>query len=191
MKTASLVALLLLTYALPLPGSEPIDIGSRRELFVDAHLIERLDNAERRIHHPVPQNIAIEHNAPWEGAGSGYHSVIRDGDLYRLYYRGSKLGVEDGKLKVGTQVYCYGESRDGIKFTKPEVGLHEFNGSQQNNIILTGLGTHNFAPFLDTNPACPPESRFKALGGIASEGGLFAFQSPDGIHWSLMRKSQS
>ncbi|MDB4679999.1 MAG: hypothetical protein P8M30_03960 [Planctomycetaceae bacterium] len=188
MKTAFLITLLLLTNTLPLPGIEPIDIGSRRELFVDTHLIERLDKAERQIHNPVPQNIAIEHNAPWEGAGSGYHSVIRDGDLYRLYYRGSKLGVVDGKLKVGPQVYCYAESRDGVTFTKPELGLHEFKGSKQNNIILTGLGTHNFAPFLDQNPDCPPESRFKALGGIASEGGLFAFQSPDGIHWSLMRE---
>jgi hypothetical protein len=47
---------------------------------------------------------------------------------------------------------------------------------------------HNFAPFLDTRPGCPPESRFKALGGTAREGGLFAFHSADGIHWSLMNE---
>lgn len=167
-------------------NGEPIDIGSRRELFVDGHLIEALKDARRRMHHPVPREIAIKHDAPWEGAGSGYHSVIRDGDLYRLYYRGSALGVENGKLKLGKEVYCYAESRDGVTFTKPQLGLHEYDGSKENNIIWTGVGTHNFAPFLDTRKGCPKESKYKALGGLPSQGGLFAFHSADGIHWSLM-----
>ena len=166
----------------------PIEIGSRRELFVDAHLIESLKDARRQLHHPIPQAIAIVNDAPWEGAGSGYHSVIRDGDLYRLYYRGSMLGVENGRLKTGREVYCYAESRDGITFTKLNLGLHEIDGSKQNNVIWTGVGTHNFAPFLDRRPDCPKESRFKALGGLPSQGGLFAFHSADGIHWSLMRE---
>ena len=186
MKTALLVSLLIapaLSYA-----DAPIEIGTRRELFVDGHLIDKLVGAQRRLHHPVPREIAIVHDAPWEGAGSGYHSVIRDGELYRMYHRGSSLGVKDGKLIQGRQVYCYAESRDGIHWTKPNLGLFEYNGSKQNNIIWTGVGTHNFAPFLDARPDCPPESRFKALAGTAKEGGLFAFHSPDGIHWSLMRK---
>jgi len=186
---------LLLTIALCLEvfvlsvteAGEPVAVGSRRELFVDDHLIAALKDARRQLHHPVPREIAIVHDAPWEGAGSGYHSVIRDGDLYRMYYRGSALGVENGKLKLGREVYCYAESRDGITFVKPELGLHEHGGSTKNNIIWTGVGTHNFAPFLDTHPDCPPESRFKALGGLPSEGGLFAFHSADGLRWSLMR----
>jgi len=169
-------------------GQEAIEIGSRRELFVDGHLIDSLVGAQRRMHHPVAREIAVVHDAPWEGAGSGYHSVIHDGDTYRMYHRGSKLGVENGRLKVGGQVYCYAESKDGIHWEKPNLGLHEHGGSKENNIFWTGVGVHNFAPFLDTRPDCPPESRFKALGGLAQEGGLFAFHSPDGIHWSLMRK---
>ncbi|MCA8996333.1 MAG: hypothetical protein KDA80_05105 [Planctomycetaceae bacterium] len=169
-------------------AEDPVDIGSRRELFIDDLLIDSLIDARRDLHHPVPREVAIVHDAPWEGAGSGYHSVIRDGDVYRMYYRGSKLSVDNGKLKIGKEVYCYAESSDGITFTKPNLGLHEYNGSKENNIIWTGVGTHNFAPFLDANPDCPEESRWKALGGLPSEGGLFAFHSPDGIHWSLMRK---
>jgi hypothetical protein len=168
-------------------ADDVIRIGSRRELFVDDLLIEKLDGAQRRLHHPTPREIAVVHDAPWEGAGSGYHTVIHDGEKYRMYHRGSALGVKDGKLKSGRQVYCYAESRDGIHFTKPELGLFEYDGSKQNNIVWDGVGVHNFAPFIDTRPDCPPESRFKALGGTAKEGGLFAFQSADGIHWSLMR----
>jgi hypothetical protein len=185
MRAALFVSLLLATVLAQ--AQEPIKIGTRRELFVDGHLIDKLAGARRRLHHPVPREIAIVHDAPWEGAGSGYHSVIRDGALYRMYHRGSGLGVTDGRLKTGRQVYCYAESRDGIHWTKPDLSLFEYNGSKQNNIIWTGVGVHNFAPFLDTRPGCPPEFRFKALAGTAKEGGLFAFHSPDGIHWSLMR----
>ncbi len=187
--------LLLVVLSTPALAGEPaqqtpvvLDIGARRELFVDDALIESLKEARRVLHHPTPREIAIRHDAPWEGAGSGYHSVIRDGQVFRMYYRGSKLGVENGKLREGPEVYCYAESRDGITFTKPELGLHEFAGSKKNNIIWTGVGTHNFAPFLDTRLDCPPESRFKALGGLPSQGGLFAFHSPDGVRWSLLRE---
>ena len=165
----------------------PRNIGSRRELFLDSTLVEELTNAERRLHHPVAREIAIVHDAPWEGAGSGYHTVLRDGDLYRMYYRGSSLGVKDGRLQVGKQVYCYAESRDGVNFTKPNLGLVEYNGSKDNNIIWDGVGSHNFAPFIDHNPNCAPDAKFKALGGLASEGGLFAFKSADGIHWKLIQ----
>ena len=166
----------------------PVKIGGRRELFVDDHLIGSLQDARRQLHHPTPREIAIVHDAPWEGAGCGYHSMIHDGNLYRMYYRGSALGVSKGKLLSGSEVYCYAESRDGVTFTKPELGLFEHGGSKKNNIIWKGVGTHNFAPFRDDRPDCPPESRYKALGGLASEGGLFAFHSPDGIRWSLMRE---
>ena len=176
----------LFSASLVIGADDPVLIGSRRELFVDSHLIDSLDGAQRRLHHPVSRDIAIVNDAPWEGAGSGYHSLIKDSDLYRMYYRGAALGVTDGKLRTGRQVYCYAESHDGVHYTKPSLGLHDHNGSTENNIFWTGLGTHNFAPFLDTHPDCPPESRFKALAGTAKEGGLFAFHSADGIHWSLL-----
>ncbi len=185
MRIALFVSLLLVPVFTQ--AQEPIEIGTRRELFVDGYLIDKLVDAQRRLHHPVPREIAIVHDAPWEGAGSGYHSVIRDVGLYRMYYRGSALGVTEGRLKLGKEVCCYAESRDGIRWTKPDLGLFDHNGSKKNNIIWTGIGVHNFSPFLDTRPGCPSESRFKALGGLAAEGGLFAFHSPDGTHWSLMR----
>ncbi len=166
-----------------------VHIGSRRELFVDDFLIERLEGkAEPRLHHPIPREIALVHDAPWEGTSSGYHSVFQDGDLYRMYYRGSQLEVIDGRLVTNRHktVYCYAESRDGIDWTKPILGLFEFNGSKRNNIVWDGVGIHNFTPFKDLRPNCPAEARYKALGGLRAEGGLFAFKSPDGIHWSLI-----
>ncbi|MFQ5734398.1 MAG: hypothetical protein ACE5KM_20865 [Planctomycetaceae bacterium] len=166
-----------------------IDIGNRRELFVEDGLIERLaGNAALRLHHPTPREIALVHDKPWEGSGSGYHTVFQDGDRYRLYYRGLHMKVAKGKLSTGRHkpFSCYAESKDGIHWTRPELGIVAFEGSKKNNIILQGPGTHNFTPFKDENPDCPASQRYKALGGIRSEGGLFAFKSADGVHWSLM-----
>ena len=183
-----LFAFILLATTQPAARADDvIDIQSRRELFVDDLLVDKLEGARRQLHHPTPREIVIVHDAKWEGAGSGYHTVIHDGDRYRMYHRGSALGVTNGKLKTGKQVYCYAESEDGLHFTKPNLGLFEYGGSKNNNIVWDGVGVHNFAPFLDARTDCPPDAKYKALAGTAKEGGLFAFKSADGIHWSLMR----
>lgn len=45
-------------------------IGSERELFVEDDRLDRLaGKAELRLHHPLPQEVVMEHNAPWEGSG--------------------------------------------------------------------------------------------------------------------------
>jgi hypothetical protein len=81
-------------------------------------------------------------------------------------------------------VVCYAESTDGIQWVKPNLGLFDWDGSKENNIIWRdGPETHNFAPFIDTRPGCPPEERFKAVGGTVTSKGLLSFTSADGIHW--------
>lgn len=129
----------------------------------------------------------MNHDSPWEGSGSGYHTVFRDGDLYRMYYRGAQYNIADGKLKEGhPQVTCYAESHDGIHWKKPNLGLFEFDGSKENNIIWAGdRATHNFAPFKDTRPDVPKNERYKALAYVprAKGRGLGALTSADGIHW--------
>jgi hypothetical protein len=98
------------------PKLESIDIGSRRELFVDDFVIDKLQGARQRLHHPTPREVAIVHDRPWEGNTCFYHTVFRDGDLYRMYYRGSQHTPGKGSTH---QVVCYAESEDGIRWTKP------------------------------------------------------------------------
>ena len=161
-----------------------LDIGSRLELFVDDYLIDRMEGISLDLHHPTPEEVAIEFNMPWEGNISGYVTVFRDGDIYRMYYRGAHFDWD--ARKVTHEVTCYAESRDGITWTKPELGLFEFGGSKANNIVWIGEESHNFTPFKDPNPDCPPEARYKAIGRV--KGGLRAFRSPDGIHWELIKE---
>jgi hypothetical protein len=165
--------------------AEPIDIGFRRELFVDDFLIERMDNVALRLHHPVAREVAVTTDAPWEGNISCYVTVFQDGPMCRMYYRGANYDVET-KTYGGERV-CYAESPDGIHWEKPALGLFDYEGSKENNIVWEGPGIHNFSPFLDTNPACAPESRYKALVSSEEERGLLALQSADAIHWSVMQ----
>lgn len=61
------------------PGTrqEPINIGSRRELFVEDFLIDKRSGLEFRLQAPAPREVVLIHDAPWEGTGCGYHTIFR------------------------------------------------------------------------------------------------------------------
>ena len=168
------------------PEDTVLNIGSRLELFVDSFLIDRMDNMQLVLHAPEDAGPVLFFDKPWEGPFCGYATVIRDDDVYRLYYRGRPEAGKDGSPDETT---CYAESADGIHWEKPELGLHRVSGSARNNIILADAApvTHNFSPFLDTRTGVEPEYRYKALGGTKSSG-LIAWVSQDGIQWSPLQE---
>lgn len=183
-------SLVLLIFSFVSPGVDSpraaenaVSVGSQLELFVDNFLVETMEDLEFRLHPPVDREVAIIFDRPWEGNTSAYVTVFQDGDLCRMYYRASNYDLEKGTYSG--EVVCCAESRDGIRWERPELGLFPFEGSRANNIVWQGIGIHNFAPFKDENPACPPEEKYKA---VASEGDrLYAFKSADGIRWSLLQ----
>ena len=172
--------------------AEPLTLGehgTQRELFVDEHMIADMTGGVKQfLHKPEPKEVVFITDAPWEGNTSAYYTIFRDGDLFRMYYRASHWDTET-KKETHREVTCYAESRDGLHWVKPKLGLFEFNGSRENNIVVDGLGTHCFVAFKDGNPACPPESRYKGIsrGRPVGKKGLYVFESPDGIRWKLMR----
>lgn len=181
---------ILLSFGSTLVGNntEVITIGDRRELFVDAFLVDHLrGDAELRMHQPIPREIALETSEPWEGNGTNYVTVFQDEGIYRMYYRGGHYSYLGGQDRPDHRdVYCYAESRDGIVWQKPNLGLFESAGTKQNNIILDGIGRHAFAPFRDLNPNCAPDALYKAIGWKGPAKGLYAFKSRDGINWKLL-----
>lgn len=163
-----------------------IYINDRRELFIDSFLIDYLNNATLQLHHPRNEGEAFKFDKPWEGNFSAYCTVLNDGGLYRAYYRGVR---EAGKDLKNDEVTCYAESPDGINWEKPDLGIYEIDGTRNNNVILANSTpqTHNFSPFIDTNPKVKPEQKYKALGG-SRKSGLVAFVSADGIHWKKIQE---
>ena len=97
MKNSQLSSILALTAAIVMIGIGPTarsqesaaaDIGDRRELFVDDRLIDRLDGARLALHAPQPREVVLKFDKPWGGLYSGYETMLRVGNLFRIYYRG-------------------------------------------------------------------------------------------------------
>ena len=107
------------------------------------------------------------------------------------------------------QHVCYAESEDGFTWTKPTLRLFEFEGSRDNNVVLTPYhpyprNVHCPGVFVDDHG--DPAERYKMVhfGSFSQERwanyrrqhperdfgpskvawGL-AVRSPDGIHWTL------
>jgi hypothetical protein len=188
--------LLVLTFGLILPARARADepasnIGSRLQLFLDTSLIESLDGVRLQMHPPDRREVVFRFDAPWEGPQSAYVSVLKDGKRFRMYYRGG------GDQTV--EHVCLAASDDGVNWVRPELGLYEFRKSRKNNVVYkpkekSYREAHNFAPFIDANPAAKPEQRYKAvgLGRIYDAQGngfrtLNALVSPDGIRWTKLR----
>jgi hypothetical protein len=172
-----------------------LDLGDRRELFVDHALIDRLDNVELRLATPRDEGEVFRFDQPWEGTFTGYCTVLDLAGVqlasdqpplprYRLYYRGMPEGVRDGSPE---EVTCVAESADGVHWTRPELNLFPRDG-RPTNIVLADAApfSHNFSPFIDARPDCPADERFKALAGLA-DSGLAAFASADGLRWRKVR----
>ncbi len=162
-------------------ADDVIDIGSRRELFVDHFLIDKQERLQLKLQHPAP--TALIPNAP----RGHYATVIKDGALFRRYDRGGVADF-DGDARETTH---YWESRDGAHWTSPHLALFDVGGTRQNNVIIahTKWIAHNFSPFLDLRPNTETQHRFKALAGVHKGGGLFAFSSADGIHWKKLQQT--
>ncbi|MFO7637425.1 MAG: hypothetical protein R6W96_08965 [Clostridia bacterium] len=165
-----------------------MDIGSRMELFVDDFLIRKMENLSLVLHPPERKEKVLVFDKPWENPTSGYATFIRDEKEIKMYYRGKSPGNDPD-----IETTCLAVSKDGIHFSRPSLGLVEFQGSRDNNILLQGKAfCHNFTPFLDTNPHCRAEERYKAVGGHErtgiNTGLLYGFVSPDGVHWHKIQE---
>jgi hypothetical protein len=168
-----------------LNSSSIFEMAERRELFVDNTIVGHLAKAELQLHRPQPRERVLTFDRPWEGLYCGYETVVQDGDLLRMYYR----GLPEPRHTLDTEVTCVAESKDGIHWTRPDVGAYEVRGTKKNNVVLArNRGCHNLAPFIDSNPSTPPEQRYKALGGTGRPG-LLAFVSPDGLHWKQIQSN--
>lgn len=155
-----------------------------REVFWDEDLAEEMKGVRVAMHVPRTADVAFTCDEAWEGCTSGYFQLFRDGGIYRMYYRGAddRRDPDGHKLYGSLGRFCAAESRDGIRFTRTEVGAVPYGGSLRNNILFS-REMDNIFVFRDSNPSCPAEERYKGLCGEYMKG-LMLYTSPDGIHFS-------
>jgi hypothetical protein len=169
------------------PSAAAVDVGSRRELFVDRYLIDTMKDAELRLHRPEDRGKVLAFDKPWEGTFCAYVTILHPAEgKYQAYYRGTgdPTVVKDGG---DNEVVCYAESVDGIHWTKPELALYPRHGQAKTNIVLADVppDAHNFSPMIDVRPGVPADQRYKAIGGYHKTD-LNAYTSPDGVHWKKL-----
>ena len=156
----------------------PIEVGREKQLFVDDVVIESMRDVTRTQHEATkhPKNPLVIPDKPWEGPSVLlYGSAIKDprmGGKFRMWY------LAWGRHWDLPSYICYAESKDGIEWTKPNLGLmKDSKGSKDNNIVMPGHSdiTVLYDP-VDPNPAY----RYKSMNRYHGHTG---FTSPDGIHW--------
>src|SRR5262245_33592827 len=145
-------------------SSAPQHVGTIRQLFVDESLIASRQNVALKLNSPIAREVVLRADKPWEGQSLSYPCAFKDDDRFRLYYRasgpalGSPEREEGDNRKMGWSFTALAESNDGIQWTKPDLGVVEFQGSKQNNLVwpVAGQQGSDLFPFKDANAEAPP-----------------------------------
>jgi len=166
----------------------PVKIDCSHQLFVDDYLLASIKNIKRTVHQATKfsGNPIMTDHTPVDGAGPIFPIVQRDQQTgrFRMWYAGRITYT----LPNGTSVRfpaLYAESDDGVAWTKPGLGVFEFNGSRANNIVIPAgnlWGIH-----VDEDEP-NPKRRYKGIvwhePKYVPREGYFLYTSPDGIRWT-------
>ncbi|HIJ54114.1 MAG TPA: hypothetical protein HPP66_13345 [Planctomycetes bacterium] len=187
-------------------GDSPLRQGNpgmkrHRFLLLDNRIIERTKNAKLTVGkvQKDKRNPLFAEDKLWEPRFDNlYANVIYDRAerLYKCWYSPfiidesttntpRKDRVNGGKFKyMGKHTgrrremgICYAVSRDGIRWEKPSLGIVEFRGSKENNLVLRG--PHGAGVFKDLHDP-DPKRRYKMFFKAKIISVAF---SRDGIHW--------
>ncbi|HSW44789.1 MAG TPA: hypothetical protein VLM89_04380 [Phycisphaerae bacterium] len=107
------------------------------------HGIRIVAEPARRVGPIFPQD------RPWESRGISPDTLMYDDGKYRLW--GAAQDTDNNHYP------CYFESEDGLTWRKPSLGLIDFNGNRDNNLITSG-GSSVFK-----DPSAPPAERYKSV----------------------------
>lgn len=137
-----------------------------------------------------------ESGDPDEWGVQCYGSVIYHEGKYKLWYLA--LNEEDMRNMPNDVHYkggqlAYAESEDGIDWEKPNLGLVEWNGNKNNNLLLMDPSTaHGLDCRVIYEPDDPdPARRFKMVFHMGARfdgrpaGAPIPFFSADGLRWKI------
>ena len=146
---------------------------TKSQLFLDELWIDE-QHKLTRLWHPAdiyPEPV-LRAEKPWEGTNVGVNTVFKSGDHWKMYY-GACHAMR------GRGVLCVAESEDGMQWERPSLGLVEFRGSKQNNILPCRGGSICHDPE-------DAEAPFKMT--YLGPGGYRGSVSKDGYHWTELDK---
>lgn len=161
-----------------------IYLGKKREMFWDSYLVDNSKtNAFPRLIEPTQKEPCFLFDQGDEMRTISYPCIVKDDKGYKMYY----MPWYDNCAKVYLAVV---ESKDGVHWTRPNLNIFDHPELEFNNVVIDHLPDGCFV-FYDTNPACPAEEKYKAIGmmRLPNEEGklkraLWCLVSPDGYHFT-------
>ncbi len=174
------------------PAPRPPDVISvdhRKQLLADDWIVESSEGLTRVMHPVTKASIhpVLGPEEPWEKPavllyGTVFHDPQRTHDKFRMWYLCFTPTWNVDYSKVGDKrsgCVAYATSEDGIRWVRPRLGLHTFQGNRETNIVIPGA--YGFAGVIHDPRDPNPGRRYKAQARTAR--GHEAFLSADGIHW--------
>lgn len=145
-----------------------------RHLFLDPAFVEHSENVALHVNPAQQREFVIRADKPWEQLMiSLFLTVLDEGDKLRMWYI--------CRDKQNQPNVAYAESTDGVNWVKPHLGIVEYEGSKDNNLV--GIPWLEGTVFRDER--APAEKRYNYITHVLEEGGgMVRFHSPDGLHWS-------
>ncbi|OYW70501.1 MAG: hypothetical protein B7Z37_30520, partial [Verrucomicrobia bacterium 12-59-8] len=171
---------------------DPLSAAQRQKhLLLDSRVVEQATNARLVLGTPQkhPANPLFQADKPWENSMNNlYPNVIWDEEeqLFKLWYKCvladkeviAQMDQPSTVHDVGWYL-LYATSKDGVRWDKPELGLHKFAGSSANNIVARDCP--NVGVFKDLHDA-DPSRRYKMVSDVGLGKPQVRF-SADGFHW--------
>ena len=142
-----------------------------------------------------PSTVVVHRGKPGEPDNVGvrfYGTVLQIGDELRMFYLGRGDKVELKGSKSGLRP-LYAVSKDGIHWEKPKLGLIEYNGSKQNNILDFMNGEYALAEYVVIHDPEDPDPSRRVSKMVFECGrynnGISVAYSPDGLRWKESPKN--
>jgi len=122
-------------------------------------------------------------DARWARLWGG--TVLRENGKFRMWYSGTDSIEQWMKCEFRM---LYAESDDGIHWTKPNLGLVEYRGARDNNIVAIDRHVEMPAILVDDAPGVPADERYKMFSEIhnAETPTAFLAVSGDGLSWKVV-----
>lgn len=107
------------------------DVGSKKQLLFDEALIASKTGFTTTVNQATRIGQVIAADKPWEKIRfSDGPSVVKEGPLFKMWYH----CMDETK----TWFVCYATSEDGLQWKKPNLGIIDYKGSKDNNIVFAG-----------------------------------------------------
>lgn len=121
-----------------------------------------------------------------------YGTVRKVGDEYWMWYLGQGTVQQEDPANPWFQRVCLAKSRDGYNWLRPNLGLVEYNGDKNNNLVDIGPGIGHVSAcvvFFEPDDA-DPMRRFKmAFADRRYRNQLAVAFSADGLTWHESTKN--